>query len=70
MIHSASKLAAMDIAKYIKEQPVIYIKECKHDVWYCCNSHLFTHEQKMLNKQLGIHKVNKFGEKMNRYSKK
>ena len=55
-----------DIAEWLKEED-IKIMDGNHDVWVVTGARLDTKEQRDLNKELGIHKVNKTASNMSRF---
>ena len=56
-------IAAKDISKHIKESEIEVFDE-NFDVWVVTPSRMHTRETSRLNKQLGIHKINKFYKRM------
>ena len=67
-MHTIARIAMSDISEYLKSQNIqIYDNNC--DVWIVTPSRIYNKEVRNLNKKLGLHKINKFGDKMNRFSK-
>jgi len=60
--------AFKDITKYIKEQKIVVMDD-NFDVWYVTPNMMKSKEIRMLNNELGLHKVNKFGDRMRRTKK-
>lgn len=58
-------VAKKDISNYLKEIN-IEIYDNNDDVWVVTPSRINTKETSILNRKLGLHKVNLYGEKMNR----
>lgn len=52
-----SRMAFADISDYLKEEGAIAYGE--HEVWVVTPNALDTKETRRLNKELGLHKVNK-----------
>ena len=65
---TARKIAFKDISEYIADNN-IKVLGYDHDVWYVTPSIMFTKKTRFLNKLLGLHKINKFGNQ-NRWGKK
>lgn len=64
--NSAAKIALKDISDYLASQgEKIYDKN--FDVWVLTPHRMFNKETRRLNRALGIHKINKFGDRMNRF---
>lgn len=66
-LKGAPKTEALhDISEWLKEEN-IKIVDGNHDVWVVTGARLDTKEQRNLNKELGIHKVNKTADNMSRF---
>ena len=62
MKKSVANIAMKDISKYLNDND-IPIHNGKQDTWYVRPEHLYTKEQRRLNRELGLHKINKQHEK-------
>ena len=61
---SPFKQACIDISNYLKEEGVNIID---HEVWNVYPTTMNNKLTRILNNKLNIHKINKRGERMNRY---
>lgn len=70
MINSVARLALRDISEYVNnnnifKRPTFYSigdapsKIKRSEIWSVNQEYLFTKEQRRLNKELGLHKINK-----------
>ena len=58
--NTVHRIAFKDISKYLSEQN-IQIRDEHGDVWVVTPKRMYCKEQKRLNRQLGINKVNHYG---------
>lgn len=61
--------AFRDISEYIRTEKII-VMDANNDVWYVTPNMMKGKEIRKLNNELGLHKINKCGEKMARNKKK
>lgn len=62
----SSKIALHDISEYLQKQN-LQITDGHNDVWVVTPSRMFNKESRRLNAELGLHKINKYGQRMARY---
>ena len=62
------QIAFRDISEYLHNQNLQIFDE-KGDVWVVTPSRVINKEARRLNKELGLDKINYYGEKMNRHKK-
>lgn len=60
------RIAMKDISEYLRSQN-LQIADENGDVWVVTPSRLFNKETRKLNNELGLHKVNKYGNRMARF---
>lgn len=64
---NSEHVAYNDITQYRKDIGIAAYD--KYGVWFVSGIHLFNKEQRLLNRKLGLNKVNMSGKKMSRYEK-
>jgi hypothetical protein len=60
------RIAMKDISEYLHSQN-LHLADENGDVWVVTPSRLFNKETRKLNNELGLHKVNKYGNRMARF---
>jgi len=60
------RIAMKDISEYLRSQNLQIVDE-NGDVWVVTPSRMFNKETRKLNNELGLHKVNKCGNRMARF---
>ena len=60
------RIAMKDISNYLKEN--YFVRDEYQDVWFVTPSFMMNKESRKLNKKLGLHKINKYGQKMNKFN--
>ena len=60
------RIAMRDISEYLRSQN-IQIYDGNYDVWVVTPSRMMNKKTRRLNMELGLHKVNKSGNRMNRF---
>lgn len=60
------RIAMKDISEYLHSQN-LQIVDGNGDVWVVTPSRMANKETRRLNIELGLHKVNKYGKRMNRF---
>lgn len=60
------RIAMKDISEYLRSQNIQIVDE-KGDVWVVTPSMMANKKTRKLNIELGLHKVNKFGNRMARF---
>ena len=60
------RIAMKDISEYLRSQNLQKVDE-NGDVWVVTPSRIFNKETRKLNNELGLHKVNKYGNRMARF---
>ena len=58
--YTAKRVACSDISKYF-ETNGISTHDCNNDIWVITPRFIDNSETARLNKELGLHKINKFG---------
>lgn len=61
------KIAMKDISDYLRSQKLQIIDD-KGDVWIVTPIKMANKETRKLNKELGLHKINKLGRRINRFN--
>lgn len=69
MSSSAKRQALHDISEWLKKEDIKIIDK-NFDVWVVTGVRLDTKDQRLLNRELGIHKINKTASNMSRIKKK
>jgi|694.fasta_scaffold56089_9 hypothetical protein len=60
------RIAMKDISNYLKEN--YFVRDEYQDVWFVTPYYMMNKESRKLNKKLGLHKINKYGQKMNKFN--
>jgi len=60
------RIAMKDISEYLRSQN-LHLADENGDVWVVTPSRMFNKETRKLNNELGLHKVNKYGNRMARF---
>jgi len=60
------RIAMKDISEYLRSQNLQIVDE-HGDVWVVTPSHMANKETRKLNVELGLHKINKHGNRMARF---
>jgi hypothetical protein len=60
LFRKCAEMASADISRWVTQT---YEKfwDGEGDTWVCCGKWLFTQQNKSLNRQLGLHRLNKHG---------
>jgi hypothetical protein len=68
-MNTPAKTAMKDIGQHIYSSDIIITDE-NNDTWVVLPIEINTKETRALNRLLGLHTINKFGEKMNHINKR